>query len=91
MPILSIIGGLFGGMSLVARLITIGVIITTLGGIYAGWHIHVYRNGYRAAIAAIAKEDAKAVARATEFRSVLRDCRARGLRWDQSTGKCDGG
>jgi hypothetical protein len=82
---------LFRAMPLVSRLITIGIIVSLLGGIYAGWHIHVYRNGYRAAIAAIAKQDAKAIAAATRARAALNDCHSRGLRWDQTTGKCEGG
>jgi hypothetical protein len=65
---------LFRAMPLVSRLITIGIIVSLLGGIYAGWHIHVYRNGYRAAIAAIAKQDAKAIAAATAARGALADC-----------------
>jgi hypothetical protein len=82
---------IFRALPLASKLITIGIILTVLGGVCAGIYVHIYSKGYSAAIAAIARQDAKAIARATAARGAVADCRTRGLRWDQSTGKCAGG
>lgn len=81
----------FFAASGLTKLIMIGSVIAALGIGYGGWYIHVYNKGYNAAIAAIARQDAKAIARATAARSAVNECADRGLRWDQSTGKCEGG
>lgn len=78
----------FGAAGLLTKLITIGVLLASLLTAYGVWHHKVYRSGYTRAIADIAAEDEKAIARATEKRSVWSDCRARNGRWDQSTGTC---
>lgn len=70
------------------KLAITAAVLVALGGAYAGWHHEVYESGYDAAIAAIAAEDSAALARATEKRSVWRDCRSRNGVWDQSTGRC---
>lgn len=81
----------FGAAGLTTKLIVVGslalALLTTLGIIYH----HIWSNGYDKALADIAKQDAKAIAKATAYRSAVVDCRARGLHWDQSTGKCSGG
>jgi ApbE superfamily uncharacterized protein (UPF0280 family) len=87
---ISTLFGLFGGASLITKLITIVSVAAALGLAYGGWHLHVYNKGYNAAIAAIARQDAKAVAAATAARAALRDCISRDLVWDQSTGECSG-
>jgi hypothetical protein len=86
-------GGLamFGTAGLLTKLIVVGSLAVTLlsaGGIV--YH-HIWSNGYDKAIANIAAQDVKAVAKAKKYRSAFNDCRARGLRWDQSTLKCEGG
>jgi hypothetical protein len=53
-----------------------------------GWHHKVYSKGYDAALAAVARADARAVGKATEYRNIFKDCRAQGRGWDQTTGKC---
>jgi hypothetical protein len=79
----------FGGAGLVTKLIIVLGLVSTLLAAYGVWHYHVWSNGYEDAIAAIARGDAKAVANAQAKRSVWRDCRDSGLRWDQTTGKCE--
>ncbi len=66
------------GLGLVAALLTA----------YGVWHHKIYRSGYDRAIADIAAEDKKAVDRAIAARSVWKDCRAAGRRWDQVEGRC---
>jgi len=55
---------------------------------YAVWHHKVYQSGVDDTIAKIARADAKTVERASKARSVLKDCQARSLSWDQTTGRC---
>jgi hypothetical protein len=52
------------------------------------WHHKIFESGYEKALSDIAAEDAAAIARATQMRSVWRDCRAHNGQWDQSTGEC---
>lgn len=54
------------------------------------WYGHhgEYHRGYDAALSAIAAEDDAAIQRATEKRTVWKECRARDGQWDQSTGEC---
>jgi hypothetical protein len=80
----------FSGLSILSKLIAVGIIILLLGTVYGVWHYHVWSNGYEDALAAIAKQDSKAIAKAKRYRSAVSDCDARGLRWDQSTGVCGG-
>jgi hypothetical protein len=62
--------------------------LAALATAYGVWHHEVYESGVKDTIAAIARADAKTVARAVAARAVLKDCQARNLTWDQSTGKC---
>ena len=82
------IKALFAGVSWVkVGLIFAAVIaVVTAGGII--YH-NIWERGYARAIADIAKQDQKAIARASTARSVVLDCRARGVRYDQSTGLCE--
>lgn len=64
--------------------VAIGVI--TAGGVI--YH-KIWERGYDHAIADIARQDKKAIDRATFARSGVLDCKSRGLRWDQSTGICE--
>lgn len=69
--------------------ILVGIgLLAGLGAAYGVWHHEVYESGVKDTIAAIARADAKTVARAVAARAVLKDCQARNLTWDQSTGKC---
>jgi hypothetical protein len=87
---IALVFGAFNALSGVGKLIAVISILLTLGGLYAGWYAHVYNKGYGAAIAAIARQDAKAIRRATAARSAVTDCASRNLVWDQSTGQCSG-
>lgn len=85
----------FNLAGLTTKLIIIGGMLLSLmtaGGIV--YH-HIWRNGeqygYQKALKDIARQDANAIATATTYRNSFRDCRARGMRWDTGTGKCDGG
>lgn len=64
-------------------------LIVSLGTVYGIWHHKVWERGYARAIADIAQQDQKAINRASSARSVVLDCKSRGLRWDQSTGICE--
>lgn len=90
MALLSGAGALFGAMGWIGRLVTIGAILASLLGAYGVWHHKVYTSGYNAAIADIAKADAKAVAAATAARSAYLACKNDGRTWDTSTGTCGG-
>lgn len=58
---------------------------------YGIWHHKVYMEGWNAHEAAIVRQDKKAIDAALAKRGAFNDCAARGLRWDQTTGKCVGG
>lgn len=82
--------GMFSALSLTVR---IGMIIAavvsfaTIGGvIYHG----IWKRGYDHALRDIARQDDRAIGKATEYRSRFIDCRARGLRWNTETGECGG-
>lgn len=81
----------FGAAGVLTKLIVVGSIALSLVATYGVWHYHVWSNGYDKALSDIASQDKKAVAKATSYRNVFLECRTRGLRWDQSTGKCGGG
>lgn len=78
----------FGGAGLVTKLITIGVVAASLLAAYGVWHHKVYTKGWNGALAAIARQDSKAIAAATELRSAFKACRAEDKKWDQVTGGC---
>lgn len=79
---------LFGGMGLISKLITIAVLVAAVGTAYGIWHHKIYMKGWRAHEAAIARQDAKAIAATKRARDKLNECRSNGMRWDQSTGEC---
>lgn len=69
--------------------ILLGVgLLAAAGTGYGVWHHEVYETGVKDTIAAIARADAKTVARAIAARAVLKDCEAHNMKWDQSTGRC---
>lgn len=82
--------------SLVARFITpyllelaIGAVALALAaGAYTLWHHHVYRQGYDAAIAAIAAQDQEAIHAADQIRLGVRNCVNGGGVWDAEGGQC---
>ena len=78
-----------GGTSLVMKLALAAAAVAALGIAYGVWHHTVWERGYDRAIADIARQNEKAIARAGQARRVLLDCQSRGLRWDQSTGICE--
>jgi redox-regulated HSP33 family molecular chaperone len=55
---------------------------------YGVWHHKVYQSGVRDTLVAIARADAKVIARATEYRNAWKNCRALEKKWDQTTGGC---
>lgn len=63
------------------------VVVTALASFWYGREGE-YDKGHTAAIAAIASEDAAALARAVEKRNLWKECRARQGEWDQTTGEC---
>ncbi|WP_375414610.1 hypothetical protein [uncultured Bradyrhizobium sp.] len=77
-----------GGAGLVAKLITVGVLVTSLLAVYGFWHHKVYMRGWNGALAAIARQDSRAIADATKLRSAFKTCRDQGRKWDQATGSC---
>ncbi len=78
----------FGGASIVTKLIAVGAVAMILLGLYGVWHAKVFNNGVAYAVAKIAANDAKLVARAKKARGVLLECQIAGKSWDQSTGEC---
>lgn len=78
----------FNAMGWVGRIAAIVGPLLVLGTLYGVWHHKVYTKGYDAALAAVARADARAVGKATEYRNAFKDCRARNMAWDQTTGKC---
>jgi hypothetical protein len=55
---------------------------------YGVWHHKVYDEGWYAALASIARADAKTIARATEYRNAWKACHATGRDWNQTSGNC---
>lgn len=68
-------------------LIVTAFVLSILASYWYGHHGE-YAKGYDAALSAIAAEDNAAIQRATEMRSVWKECRSRNGEWDQSTGEC---
>lgn len=77
------------GLSWTTKLILVGGLALSLVTAYGVWHHKVYRAGYEAAIAAIAREDSRAIKRALEARGKLKDCQDLQRHWNQSTGRCE--
>lgn len=80
--------GAFGAAGLVTKLIVIAALLGTLATAYGVWHHRVYQRGVSDTIAAVARADAKVVARAQKARQAWRSCRDLGKQWDQTTGGC---
>jgi hypothetical protein len=59
---------------------------------YGVWHHEIYSDGFKqgqaSTLAAIAAEDDKMIAKASELRGVFTACRDRGGHWNQTTGRC---
>jgi len=81
----------FRALPLLGKLAAIVAVITGIGVAYGVWHHKIYMKGWKAHEAAIARQDEKAIEATKRARSRLTECRARGLRWEQSTGECVGG
>ena len=73
---------------LLTKLLTAAGVLVALLAAYGVWHHQVYSKGYVKALVDVAKGDARAVGKATQFRSVMKDCKAQGRGWDQTTGRC---
>jgi hypothetical protein len=80
--------GALGAAGLLTKLLVAAGLLTALLAAYGIWHHKVYSKGYDAALAAVARADARAVGKATEYRNIFKDCRAQGRGWDQTMGKC---
>jgi ABC-type amino acid transport system permease subunit len=87
--IVSLLTGMLGPQYLF-KLGAIAAGLVALVIAYGIWHHHVYMEGWNAAINAVARQDAKAIAAAKAGRDAFNKCRDSGLRWDQSTGQCGG-
>ena len=73
---------------LLTKLITAGVLLASLLAAYGVWHHKVYQSGVNDTLAKIARADARTIERASKARSALKDCEARSMQWDMSTGRC---
>lgn len=78
------------GPKWIFKLVAIAAGLAALVIAYGIWHHKVYMEGWTAHETAIIRQDKKAIDAALAKRSVLNDCNARGLQWDQSTGQCSG-
>ena len=68
-------------------MVAAGVVAIALFSYWYGYHGE-YAKGYEKAVSDIAAEDAAAIERATQMRSVWKECRLSSGEWDQSTGEC---
>lgn len=79
---------LFRGASLLTQAgVVVGAVLAA-GAAYAGWHHHVYRQGWNAAVAAIARADKEAIDAALAARATYRACVDAGGVWDPTRGQC---
>ncbi|MDQ2079472.1 hypothetical protein RA307_04695 [Xanthobacteraceae bacterium Astr-EGSB] len=65
-------------------------VAAVVAGAYGAWHHHVYRSGYDAAIAAVARQDQEAINAARQGRDRYRSCLTSGGLWDTTSGQCRG-
>jgi hypothetical protein len=72
------------------KLAAIAVVVAALAVGYAAWRHSIYQEGYDDAMAAIAAQDAKALAARDAAVSRVRECHDSGMRWDQSARQCVG-
>ena len=88
MAVLALLWKAFGTLGWLARIAVI--VLPLLGGFLAftSWKKAIWQEGYDAAIAKIAAEDAATIQRATAARNKYTDCRARRGTWDMTTGEC---
>lgn len=68
-------------------LIALAFVVSIVVSFWYGRHGE-YAKGYEKALSDIAAEDAAAIERATQMRSVWKECRLNSGEWDQSTGEC---
>jgi hypothetical protein len=80
--------GALGAAGVVTKLLVAAGLMVTLLAAYGAWHHKVYQSGIDDAVARIAANDAKLVDRAFKARGKLKECQARGLGWNQTTGDC---
>jgi hypothetical protein len=73
---------------LLTKLLTAAGVLAALLALYGVWHHQFYQRGVDDAVARIARNDARLVARAVAARAKLKDCQIRGMSWDQTTGAC---
>ncbi len=73
---------------LLTKLLVAAGLVAALLTAYGVWHHKVYSKGWNDALAAVARADARAVGKATQYRNAFKDCRAQGKGWDQTTGRC---
>ncbi|XUM19735.1 hypothetical protein ACRAVF_18900 [Bradyrhizobium oligotrophicum S58] len=68
--------------------LVVAFLVVALGSFWYG-RAGQYERGHAAAIAEIAAEDSKTIARALEKREQWKNCReVLGGKWDQTTGRC---
>jgi hypothetical protein len=73
---------------LLTKLLVAAGLVAALLAAYGVWHHKVYTKGWNAALAAIARQDSRAIADATKLRSAFKACREANRKWDQTTGAC---
>jgi redox-regulated HSP33 family molecular chaperone len=73
---------------LLTKILVAAGLIAAMLTAYGVWHHKVYQSGVHDTLVAIARADAKVIARATEYRNAWKNCRALEKKWDQTTGGC---
>lgn len=81
----------FMGLSWVWRLAIVGVVVASLTTTYVLWRNSVWNEGHAAAMAEVEAANKEMADAARKAVNRARDCRNRGLVWDQSSGQCSGG
>lgn len=78
------------GPAWIAKLIGVAAAVIGLVSGYLVWHHKVYLKGWNDHATAIAEENAAAVTANRELLNIVRGCKSRGLRFDQTTRQCGG-
>lgn len=86
--LVNLVAGLVGGNQFIAKLIVAAALLIAAATAYGIWYHNVWSNGYDRALVDIANQDQQAITSARRYRDRVRACAADGLRWDQTTGKC---